>query len=109
MDTRTSLSSASQATQKLVSDSIPEPSRRETLQEVKKGNKENETVTADHVIMLLVIFIRMGYLNNASLYEAWSMIDGGALSDNTIRNAITRNNFEKLWSRLAFKDYENAM
>ena len=42
---------------------------------MKKGTKENETVTADHVTMLLVIFIRMGYLNNASLYEAWSMVD----------------------------------
>lgn len=80
----------------------------ETLQDMQKEYQENEAVTADHVSMVLAILIRMGFLNHSSIYQAWSSADGGSLSDKTIREAMPRNKFEKIWSRLAFMDYKNA-
>ena len=80
----------------------------ETLASMRSDYRDNEAITAAHVNMVLAIVVRMGVLAHKSLYQAWSTADGGSLSDACIKNAMPRNKFEKIWSRLCFMDYKRA-
>ena len=81
----------------------------ESLATTRNDYAENHAITGDHVDLVLAVVARAGHLWHASLCQAWSTADGGSLRDELIANAITRDRFTEIWSRLAFVDYENAV
>ena len=80
----------------------------ESLVEMRKDCAENHAITGDHVDLALAVLARAGHLRHASLCQAWSTADGGSLRDELIANAITRDRFIAIWTRLAFMDCEKA-
>ena len=74
----------------------------------RRAYEKEAWLTKDHVNIVLASMCRSAAKGYTSMYTAWCEYDSCAISDSTIKKAVTKNKFQAIWDALAFMDYQNA-